>query len=99
MHPVTVEKPATAMLKKRPMVGVETHVPGRIVWQQRRAAAYALPTPPAERFIGHHELVEPRDFAWHTSMGRRFETVAGAPLVTLDAVCAAIQRDYEVISR
>jgi hypothetical protein len=47
----------------------------------------------------HHWGVASRDFAWHVNQSRRFFTLAGLPLATVEEVRAALKAEGEVVSR
>lgn len=51
------------------------------------------------KYEGHHFAMTRRDYDSALADGRRFETVDGAPLATVDEVRAAMKKDREVISR
>jgi hypothetical protein len=54
---------------------------------------------PTYRGQAHHWGVASRDFAWHTNQSRRFFTLAGHPLATVEEVRAALRESGEVVSR
>lgn len=53
----------------------------------------------AVRYEAHHYSMTKRDYENAIADGRRFESLAGAPLATLSEVREAMRRDKEVVSR
>lgn len=53
----------------------------------------------AQKYEGHHYGFSPGEASSVLAAGRRFFSVSGLPLPTLDSVRAAMRSDGEVVSR